>query len=90
MALPSPPQTGPLSDRVEKAQSSHPLRGIKPPLQPEELVGALQVAHDNVVDIIYELEEATPAFQTLGNIIVKDVLILASIAFWPTMIYWLM
>jgi hypothetical protein len=90
MVAPNAPTTGLLSTRTGEQQNSHPLRGQKQPLQPEEVVGALQVAQDNLVERIYEFEKATPAHQTLGELIIKDVLIVASIAFWPAMFYWLM
>lgn len=90
MTSPYAPQTEPSSSRVGKKNGSHPLRGQTPPLQPEEVVGALQVAQDNLIERIYELEKATPADQTLRDLIIKDVLIVASVAFWPAMFYWLM
>jgi len=90
MTSPSAPQTEPSSARVGETNSSHPQRGQIPPLQPEEVVGALQVAQDNLIERIYELEKATPAHQTLRELVIKDVLIVASVAFWPAMIYWLM
>ncbi len=90
MTSPYAPQTEPSSNRVEGKKSSHSLRGQTPPLQPKEVVGALQVAQDNLMERIYELEKATPADQTIRELVIKDVLIVASVAFWPAMFYWLM
>jgi len=89
MASSSAPHIEPPAARAGEKQNSHPMRGQTPPLQPEEMVGALQVARDNLVERIYELEKATPAHQTWRELVIKDVLIVASIAFWPAMIYWL-
>ncbi len=90
MVSPSASQRGQSSSRTGDGRSSHPQRGQIPPLHPQEIVGALQVAQDNLVERIYEFEKATPAHQTLRDLVIKDVLIVASIAFWPAMIYWLM
>ncbi len=80
---------GSSSKRAGEKSNSHPMRGRGRKLQPEEAVGALKVAQDRVAQRIFELEGATPAHQTLGDLIIKDVLILASIAFWPAVFYWL-
>lgn len=79
----------PTAPAGRERRSSSRMRD-KAAVRPEDAVGALQVAQDNLVEQIYELEGATPAHQTLRDLIIKDVLIVASIAFWPAMIYWLM
>ncbi len=55
--------------------------------QPEKAVGALQLAHENLIQSIYVAEKATPAHQTTGDLIVKDILLLASVFFFPMMYY---
>jgi hypothetical protein len=90
MASPSAPQIGPSSRRTGKDHNSQSVGDNAALLQPEEAIGALQVAQDNLIERIHELEKATPAHQTLSELIIKDILIAASIAFWPAIIYWLM
>jgi hypothetical protein len=55
----------------------------------EDAVKALQVAQNNLISNLEELDETTPVRLTLGNLIVKDFLIFSSILFWPIVIYWL-
>lgn len=55
----------------------------------EEAVNALQIAQNNLINDLAEQNHATPAHQTLGNLIAKDILIVLSILFWPAVIYWL-
>lgn len=55
----------------------------------EQAVYALQVAQNNFINHIAELGEATPVHQTFANLIAKDILIVASVLFWPALIYWL-
>lgn len=55
----------------------------------EQAVYALQVAQSNFINHIADLNEATPVHQTLANLIAKDILIVASVLFWPVVVYWL-
>ncbi|MCP4071303.1 MAG: hypothetical protein GY742_06120 [Hyphomicrobiales bacterium] len=55
----------------------------------EDAVRALKIAQINLNNNLEELDKATPAHQTLGDLIVKDILIVSSILFWPVVIYWL-
>lgn len=55
--------------------------------QSEKAVRALKRAHCNLAESIYIAEKATPADQTIGDLIVKDILLLASVLFFPTMYY---
>jgi hypothetical protein len=55
----------------------------------EDAVKALQAAQNNLISNLEELGETTPVRLTLRNWIVKDILIISSILFWPAVIYWL-
>lgn len=67
-----------------------------PPIVPDtetvrakNAMNALQQAQSNVASRLTELEAATPAHQTLSDLIIKDILIVSSALFWPAIIYWL-
>ena len=77
---------------ADKARKKTPLRSptaIAEQERGEQAVYALQVAQNNFITHIAELSEATPVHQTLANLIAKDILIVASVLFWPAMVYWL-
>jgi hypothetical protein len=55
----------------------------------EDVVKALQAARNNLIGNFEELGETIPVGQALGDLMVKDILIVSSILFWPVVIYWL-
>lgn len=80
------------SQNADKAHKKAQLRSpsaIAEQERGEQAVYALQTAQSNFINHIADLSEATPVHQTLANLIAKDILIVASVLFWPVIIYWL-
>ena len=77
------------ADSTPKKQRMRSPAAIAEQERGEQAVYALQVAQNNFINHIAELSEATPVHQTLANLIAKDILIVASVLCWPTLIYWL-
>ena len=77
------------ADKASKTTQSRSPAAIAEQERGEQAVFALQVAQNNFINHIAELGEATPVHQTLSNLIAKDILIVASVIFWPAVFYWL-
>ncbi|MBL4893235.1 MAG: hypothetical protein JKX91_15730 [Rhizobiaceae bacterium] len=77
------------ADKAHKKTHTRSPAAIAAQERGEQAVHALQSAQNNFINHIAELSEATPVHQTLSNLIAKDILIVASVLFWPALIYWL-
>ncbi|MFK5979009.1 MAG: hypothetical protein QM488_09010 [Rhizobiaceae bacterium] len=77
------------SDKAQSKARARSPAAVADQERGEHAVHALQVAQNNFINHIADLSEATPVHQTLGNLIAKDILIVASVLFWPAIIYWL-
>lgn len=79
----------PAIKNIHQEVSSHVNEDEKTPMSPEQAIQALQNAQNNLIDQFSDLEHVKSARQSLGDLIVKDILIVSSALFWPSVIYWL-
>lgn len=80
----------PSSQVRENRYSSEFRPGSFYPVNLEEPPADTRAGRNQLSQKISEFEKATPAHQTWGDLLLKDLLIVTSIAFWPAVIYLLM